>query len=86
MNKITAYVSNGEKKVYINNGFIQMNENSRMLLKNIAIYWNFQNIHKDNREVMITNSSGVKTIIQFGAGYWTFGMISERLSDEGIVL
>ena len=57
-----------------------------MLLKNIEIYWNFQNIHKDNREVTITNSSGVRTVIQFGAGYWTFGMISERLFDEGIVL
>ena len=86
MNKITTYLSNGEKKVYLKNGFVRKNENSRMLLKNIAIYWNFQNIHQDNREVKMVSALGVETIIQFGTGYWTFNMIAQQLAEEGISL
>ena len=34
----------------------------------------------------MTDSSGAQTVLQFGMGYWTFDMISERFTEEGVSL
>ena len=86
MEKITAWISNGTNEIYFNNSFIETTINSKIVIKNVSIYWRYKNIHEDNREVIITNSSGAQTVLQFGMGYWTFDMISERFTEEGVSL
>ena len=34
----------------------------------------------------MTDSSGAQAILQFGMGYWTFDMISERFTEEDVSL
>ena len=72
--------------VYVENGFIETTWNSTVLIKNIAVYCMFKNIHQYNREVVLTSSADEGNVIEFGTGYWTFSMISERLREEGITL
>ena len=86
MEKITAWISNRTNEIYFNNSFIETTINSKIVIKNVSIYWRYKNIHEDNREVIITNSSGAQTVLQFGMGYWTFDMISERFTEEGASL
>ena len=72
--------------IYLKNGFIETNKDSRIVINNVSIFWKYKNIHKDNREVVMTDSSGAQTVLQFGMGYWTFDMISERFTEEGASL
>ena len=84
--KVTARLSNGKNDIYLKNGFIETNKDSKIVVNNISIYWRYKNIHKDNRDVVVTDSSGGQTVLQFGMGYWTFDMISERFTEEGVSL
>ena len=86
MEKVTAWLSNGTNDIYLKNSFIETNKDSRIVVNNVSIYWRYKNLHKDNREVVMTDSSGAQTILQFGMGYWTFDMISERFTEEGVSL
>ena len=49
-----------------------------MCVKNICIFWKFKNVLK--------NANDKITGITFGEGYWTFEMISKRLSESNIEL
>ena len=86
MEKVTAWLSNGTNDIYLNNVFIEINKDLKIVVNNVSICWRYKNIHKDNREVEMTDSSGAKTVLQFGMGYWTFDMISERFTEEGMSL
>ena len=86
MEKITAWLSNGQNDIYLN-GFIETDINSKIVINNVSIFWRFKNIHQDNREVTLVESNGKQTVLQFGMGYWTFDMISELLAkNESITL
>ena len=82
MSKITAYLKQGENKVYLKDSYISMGDQSKMIIRNITIYWHFNSVTRDNREVILTYSNGVRTLVQFGAGYWTFYQIVKRLEEE----
>ena len=86
MEKVIAWLSNGQNDIYLKNGYIETNKDSRIVINNVSIFWRYKNLHKDNREVVMTDSSGAQTILQFGMGYWTFDMISERFAEEGVSL
>ena len=86
MEKVTAWLSNGTNDIYLRSSFIETNKDSRIVINNVSTYWRYKNIHQDNREVTMTDSSGAQTILQFGMGYWTFDMISERFTEEGVSL
>ena len=79
MEKITAWLENGTNVVDLGDSFIEMNTDSRIVINNVAIYWRFKNVHKDNYEVTLVETNGTQTVLQFGTGYWTFGMISEPI-------
>ena len=49
-----------------------------MHVKNICIFWRFKNILK--------NANDKITGITFGEGYWTFNMISKKLSESNVQL
>ena len=85
MEKITAWLSNGQNEVYLD-GFIETDINSKIVINNVSIFWRFKNIHKDNLEVTLIEANGTQTVLQFGTGYWTFDMIAERLSLEKVSL
>ena len=86
MEKVTAWLSNGSNDIYLKNSFIETNKDSRIVVNNVSNYWRYKNIHNDNREVVMTDLSGAQTVLQFGMGYWTFDMISERFAEEGVSL
>ena len=73
-------------KVYLKDGFLATHKLSKITIRNIAIYWEFENISQTSLEVTLTGPGGVRTVVQFGVGYWTFNMISEQLATEGITL
>ena len=81
MEKITAWLSNGQNEIYLD-GFIKTDINSKIVINNVSIFWRFRNIHEDNREVTLVESNGKQTVLQFEMGYWTFDMISELLSKK----
>ena len=81
MEKITAWLSNGQNDIYLD-GFIETDINSKIVINNVSIFWRFKNIHEDNREVTLIESNGKQTVLQFGVGYWTFDMISELLGKK----
>ena len=86
MEKVTAWLSSGTNDIYLRNSFIETNKDSKIVVNNVSIYWRYKNIHKDNREVVMIDSSGAQTVLQFGMGYWTFDMISEMFTEEGVSL
>ena len=85
MEKVTAWLSNGQNDIYLD-GFVETDINSKIVINNVSIFWRFENIHEDNREVTLVESNGTQTVLQFGTGYWTFDMIAERLSLEKVTL
>ena len=85
MEKITAWLSNGQNDVYLD-GYIETSINSKIVINNVSIFWRFKNVHKDNLEVTLVEANRTQTVLQFGMGYWTFDMISERLSLEKVSL
>ena len=56
------------------------------MVNNVSIYWKFRNVHNYNYEVTLVEANGSQTVLQFGTGYWTFNMISERLKLDDISL
>ena len=63
-----------------------MGDQSKMIIRNVTIYWHFNNVTCDNREVILTDSNGLRTVVQSGAGYWTFYHIVKRLEEEDVAL
>ena len=86
MEKITAWLENVTNVVDLGDSFIETNTDSRIVINNVAIYWRFKNVHKDNYEVTLVEAHGTQTVLQLGTGYWTFGMISERFKSDDVNL
>ena len=78
MNKISLILDTGKHAVF-RDKFIKF--------KNIGVYWKFKNVLKGAND-RINTVSGFVNIdpITFEEGYWTFNMISERLSENNIQL
>ena len=85
MEKITAWLSNGQNDIYLD-GFVETDINSKIVINNVSIFWRFKNIHQDNLEVTLVEAGGTQMVLQFGMGYWTFDMIAKRLSLENVTL
>ena len=86
MEKITAWLKNGSNDIYLDDSFVETTVNSKIVINNVSIFWKFKNIHQDNREVTLIEANGQQTVLQFGMGYWTFDMISERLKLDSVNL
>ena len=83
MKKLSLLLNSGKNEVYLD-GFIRTGTDSKMEVRNAAVYWNFRNITKNfNDPVTLTSTS--KNII-FGEGYWTFHMMAERLAESDVKL
>ena len=83
MKKLSLLLNSGKNEVYLD-GFIRTGTDSKMEVRNAAVYWNFRNITKNfNDTVTLTSTS--KNII-FGEGYWTFHMMAERLAESDVKL
>ena len=61
MEKVTAWLGNGTNDIYLKNGFIETNKDSKIVTNNVSIYWRYKNIQEDNREVVMTDWSGAQT-------------------------
>ena len=83
--KITVYTKQGENKYYLKDGYITTTENSKLIVKNVTIYWQFKNI-QSTTTVTRTASSGSKSLITFEPGYWTFSLIRNHLARNGVKL
>ena len=84
METITAWLKNGSNVVYLDDSFVETTVDSKIVVNNVSIYWKFRNVHQDNYEATLVEVDGSQTVIQFGTGYWTFNMISERLKLDDI--
>ena len=77
MNKLPLILDTGGHYVYLDR-FITTRYDSKIHVKNIGIFWKFKNVLK-NANDRITGAT-------FGEGYWSFNMISEKLSESNIQL
>ena len=77
MNKLSLNLETGKHAVYLER-FITTRYESKLRVKNIGIFWKFKNVLK--------NANDKITGVTFGEGYWSFNMISERLSESNIQL
>ena len=53
---------------------------------NMSVFWRYENIGSDNREVILTAGDNTQTVVQFQKGYWSFQKIQERLKEENVLL
>ena len=58
MNKLTLILNNGKHAVYLDK-FISTKYESKMKVKNIAIFWNFRNVLKGANDSINTVTGGV---------------------------
>ena len=86
MEKVTAWLGSGSNVVYLDDSFVETNTDSKIVINNVSIYWKFRNVHEDNYEATLVEVDGSQTVLQFGTGYWTFNMISERLRLDDVML
>ena len=77
MNKLTLNLKAEKHFVYLER-FVSTKYESKLCVKNICIFWEFKNVLKGANDKI--------TGITFGEGYWTFEMISKRLSESNIEL
>ena len=77
MNKLSLILDTGKHAVYLDR-FITTRYDSKIHVKNISIYWKFKNVLK--------NANDSITGVTFEGGYWSFNMISEKLSESNILL
>ena len=81
MKKITVFIENNKKDLYLDVSVNKLDK-SIMMLNNAAIYWKYKNvIANDNDYVMF----GAKKI-SFEEGYWTFNTMKEKLEKENVKL
>ena len=77
MNKLSLNLNTGKQAVYLDR-FITTKYESRLRVKNIGIFWKFKNVLKNVNDKI--------TGVTLGEGYWSFNMISEKLSESNIQL
>ena len=81
--KLSLLLDSGKNEVYLD-GFIRTRTNSKIKVRNVAVYWNFRNITKNfNNTVTLTATSKNVT---FEEGYWTFHMMVEKLAEGDVKL
>ena len=66
MHKLTLMLNNGNHKICLD-GFIITHVESKITIKNAAIYWNFNSV--------LSSYNNTLGNITFDEGYWTFDMI-----------
>ena len=87
MNKLSLILETGKHMPFTLDKFITTKYDSKMYVKNIRVYWKFKNVLKGANDCINTITGGVNVDpITFEEGYWTFNMISERLSESNIQL
>ena len=81
MKKLSLLLDNGKNEIYFD-GFIRTKPNTKMKVKNAAVYWSFKNVTKNfNDTVTLTSKT-----VTFEEGYWTFHMMAERLAENDVKL
>lgn len=86
MKKITVFMENNEKDLYLDVCINRLNR-STMTLKNAAVYWKYKNVISGiNDFILYGSNSNVNQKIMFGEGYWTFNMIKDKLKPYGVTL
>ena len=83
MNKLSLLLDSGKNEVYLD-GLIRTKPNSKMKVKNAAVYWNFKNVTKNFNDTI--NLTDVPKTVTFEEGYWTFHMLAERLAENDVKL
>ena len=83
MKKLSLLLDSGKNEVYLD-GFIRTRFNSKMKVRNAAVYWSFRNITKNFNDT-ITLTATPKNVT-FEEGYWTFHMMAERLAESDVKL
>ena len=83
MKKLFLLLDSRKNEVYLD-GFIRTETDSKMEVRNVAVYWNFRNITKNFNDT-VTLTSTPKDVT-FGEGYWTFHMMAERLAESDVKL
>ena len=82
MYKLTHLINNGRHDVYLD-GVITTTTESKITIRNVAIYWDFKNVLKATNDTINVVSGST---ITFGEGYWTFNIIRNLLSEGNIKL
>ena len=83
MKNLSLLLDNGKNEVYLER-FIRTGTDSKMEVRNAAVYWNFKNITKSvNDTIKITAT--LKNVT-FEDGYWTFHMMAEKLAESDVKL
>ena len=78
MKKLSLLLDSRKNEIYLD-GFIRTKPNTKMKVKNAAVYWNFKkNVTKIFKDTVTLTS---KTIT-FEEGYWTFHMMAEGLAEN----
>ena len=86
MKKISLILDTGKHAVYLDK-FITTKYDSKMYVKNIGVHWKFKNVLKGANDSINTITGGVNIYpITFKEGYWTFNMISKKISKSNIQL
>ena len=83
MKKLSLLLDSGKNKVYLER-FVRTRSDSKMEVRNVAVYWNFRNIIKNFNDT-ITLMATPKDVT-FEEGYWTFHMMAERLAQSDVKL
>ena len=74
MMNLSLLLDSGKNEVYLER-FINTRVDSKMEVRNAAVYWNFRKITKNFNDTVTLTSKDVT----FEEGYWTFHMMAERL-------
>ena len=83
MNKLSLLLNSGKNEIYLD-GFIRIKPNTRMKVKNAAVYWNFKNVTKNfNDTVTLTD---IPKDVTLKEGYWSFHMLAEKLAENDVKL
>ena len=51
MEKVTAWLSNGTNYIYLKNGFVETNKDSKIVVNNVSIYWRYKNERREGTRV-----------------------------------
>ena len=81
MKKLSLLLDSEKNEVYLD-GFIRTRFNSKMKVRNAAVYGNFRNVTENFNDTVTLTSKNVT----FVEGYWTFHMMAEKLGERNVKL
>ena len=82
MKKLSLLLDSGKNEGYLKR-FVNTRSDSKMEVRNVAVYWNFRNIKNFNNTITLTATPKDVTLEE---GYWTFHMTEERLAESDVKL